>query len=383
MKVLVAIDSFKGSISSIEGSKGISEGIREVDQEAEIVTLPLADGGEGTVEALVYATNGDYRTKTVVGPLGGKIDAVYGILRGGKTAVIEIATACGLPLVPTHKRNPMIATTYGVGELILDAIESGCRDFVIGLGGSATNDGGVGMLQALGYSFLNQQGEEVGFGGRHLFDIHQIDSSGVHPKLNECTFRVACDVDNPLYGPDGASHIFGPQKGATPEMVEMLDQGLKRFAQVVQTQLNVEINHIKGGGAAGGLGAAFAGFLKGQLQSGIEIVMDFIELEKKIQGANLVITGEGKLDGQTARGKVPYGIGQVARKYSVPVIALAGATEKEAVKLNEGGITAYFSIVNAPMRLEEAMDSLVTYQNLKITAGQVYRLVQAVRLVQV
>jgi glycerate kinase len=380
MKVLIAIDSFKGSISSVEGSEAISLGIKDIYPEAEIVTFPLADGGEGTVETLVQATDGKLVKKEVMGPLKEKVEAIYGILGDGKTAVIEVAAACGLPLVPYNQRNPFVTTTYGVGELISDAIEKGCREFVIGLGGSATNDAGVGMLQALGFRFLNRLNEEVGLGAQALPDILGIDLSHVQTKLKECTFRVACDVNNPLYGPDGATHVFGPQKGATPKMIEQLDLGLKHFAEVVFYELDADIHNIAGAGAAGGLGAAFSGFLHAHLQSGIELVLEIIEMEKSMQGVDFVITGEGKLDGQTSMGKAPLGVAQLAQKHEIPVLALAGGITEETAALNKLGVTSYFSIVNAPMTLEEAMDSKVTYNNLRSTTNQLFRLLQAVRI---
>ncbi|WKA56988.1 glycerate kinase [Planococcus shenhongbingii] len=381
MKVLIAIDSFKGSISSIEGSEAISAGIKEVYPEAQIVILPLADGGEGTVEALIRATDGNLVEKEVMGPLKEKVTAVYGILGDGKTAVIETAAACGLPLVPSNQRNPLLTTTYGVGELIADAIDKGCREFVIGLGGSATNDAGIGMLQALGFRFYNEHNKEVGIDGQALADICRLDLEHVNDKLKECTFRIACDVKNPLYGPMGAAYIFGPQKGATPEMVKQLDEGLKHFADLVQDELGVDINQIEGAGAAGGLGAAFSGFINGQLQSGIDLVLEIIDMEKSMEGADFVITGEGKLDGQTSMGKAPLGVAQLAQKQGIPVIALAGGITEETAALNELGITSYFSIMNAPMSLEEAMDSNVAYSNLRTTATQLFRLIQAVQMV--
>lgn len=379
MKVLIAIDSFKGSISSIEGSEAISLGIKEVYPEADIVTLPLADGGEGTVDALVQATGGKRVEKEVTGPLKEKVNAAYGILGGGKTAVIEVAAACGLPLVPDSQRNPLLTTTYGVGELLSDAIEKGCRDFVIGLGGSATNDAGIGMLQALGFRFLNLQNEEVGLGAQALHDIWKIDLSQVHTKLKECTFKVACDVNNPLYGPNGAAHIFGPQKGAAPDMVKQLDKGLEHFAEIVFQALGTDIHNTPGAGAAGGLGAAFSGFLSAHLQSGTQLVLDIVGMEKNMQGADFVITGEGKLDGQTSMGKAPLGVAQLAQKHTIPVLALAGGITEETAALNKLGVTSYFSIVNAPMMLEEAMDPKVAYHNLKSTTNQLFRLLQAVR----
>ncbi len=379
MKVLIAIDSFKGSISSLKGSEAISLGIQDIYPDANILPLPLADGGEGTVETLVQATGGNLVNKEVMGPLKEKVDAIYGILGDGKTAVIEVAAACGLPLVPNNERNPLITTTYGVGELISDAIEKGCREFVIGLGGSATNDAGIGMLQALGFRFLNEEKEEVGLDARSLRDIWSIDLSQIHSKLKECTFRVACDVNNPLYGPDGASHVFGPQKGATPEMIKQLDEGMRHFAEIVNYDLDKDIHNISGAGAAGGLGAAFAGFLNAQLQSGIELVLDIIEMDKKMQDVDFVITGEGKLDGQTSMGKAPLGVAQLARKHSIPTIALAGGVSKETATLNEMGITSYFSIVNAPMSLDEAMDPQITFDNLRLRTNQLFRLIHAVR----
>ncbi|MED3789187.1 glycerate kinase [Peribacillus frigoritolerans] len=374
MKILIAIDSFKGSISSTEGSEAIALGISDVYPEAEIVMLPLADGGEGTVEALVQSTKGQFIQKEVTGPLNEKVDAVYGILGDGQTAVIEVAAACGLPLVPSDKRNPLVTTTYGVGELICDAIEKGCREFIIGLGGSATNDAGIGMLQALGFSFLDPYNQEVSVGGKELQNIDKVDVTNVHSMLKDCTFRVACDVNNLLYGTNGAAYIFAPQKGATEEMVKELDEGLEHFAQIALHELNIDIHHIAGAGAAGGLGAAFAGFLHAHLQSGIQLVLDVIEMEDKMRGVNFVITGEGKIDGQTSMGKAPLGIAQVAHKHHIPVIALAGGITEEISTLNELGITACFSIVNAPMSLKKAMDSKVTFDNLRFTTRQLMQL---------
>lgn len=377
MNILIAIDSLKGSLSSMEAGQAIAEGINEVSPASHVNVLPLADGGEGTVEALVTATNGKFVTTTVTGPLYEKIEATYGILGDQQTAVIEIAAACGLPLLPIEKRNPYVTTSYGVGELILDAIGRGCRKFVVGLGGSATNDAGVGMLQALGFHFLDKHGDEVGFGGLALNNIAHIDSSDAEPKLKECTFRIACDVNNPLYGPTGASYIFGPQKGATPEMVEKLDKSLQHFAQVVKKQQGIDLQQIPGSGAAGGLGAAFASFLNGSLQSGIEIVLEIIQLEATLDQVDLVFTGEGKLDGQTAMGKAPLGVAKAAKKHNIPVIALGGGVTKEAVNLHEYGVTSLFPIVSGPMSLEEAMNSKTTFYHLKTTASQIMRLIQA------
>ncbi|TYR81492.1 glycerate kinase [Priestia megaterium] len=379
MKVLIAIDSFKGSISSKEASKAISTGIKDVYPDAEIVMIPLADGGEGTVEALIEATGGQAVKKEVMGPLRERVAAVYGILGDGKTAVIEAAAACGLPLVPADKRDPSVTTTYGVGELLRDALEKGCREFVIGLGGSATNDGGVGMLQALGFRFLNDRHEEVGLGGKELKQIRKIDMSQVHPALKECTFNVACDVQNVLYGPMGAAYVFGPQKGAAPQMVKELDEGLEHFAQIVLKELQMDIHNRSGAGAAGGLGAAFAGFLKAQLQSGIQLVLETVQMEEKMKDADFVLTGEGKLDSQTSMGKAPLGVAQLAEKHHIPVIALAGGITEETAALNKLGITSYFSIMNAPMTLEEALDATVAFTNLHVTTSQLFRLIKAIK----
>lgn len=378
MKIIIAIDSFKGSLSSIEASEAITSGMRAVDPDAEIVTLPLADGGEGTVAAFIQATGGKEITTNVTGPLGKKVEAVYGILTDEKTAVIEVAAACGLPLLAPEQQNPMVTTTHGVGELILSAIDRGCRNFIIGLGGSATTDAGVGMLQALGFRFLDNRNKDVGFGGKALRDIASIDTRQANPRLEACTFQLACDVTNPLYGSHGAATIFGPQKGASKSEINMLDQGLKHFAHVAWKELGKEIHALEGAGAAGGLGAAFSGFLDAELQSGSELIIEAIHLEDHLKNADLVITGEGKLDSQTAMGKGPIGVAKIAAKHHVPVIALAGAVTEEAAKLNELGITAFFPILSAPMSINEAMNPKTTYNHLKVTAGQILRLVKRV-----
>jgi glycerate 2-kinase len=379
MKVLVAIDSYKGSISSFEGSKAISLGIQDVYPDCEITEIPLADGGEGTVEALVSAVNGNFIRKTVTGPLGEKIEADYGILGNSRTAVIEVASACGLTLVPFEQRNPLITTTFGVGELICDAMEKGCREFIIGLGGGSTNDAGIGMLQALGYHFLKENNEEVTFGGKELKHIRSIDRSKVHALLEECTFKVACDVNNPLYGSNGAAFVFGPQKGGTTEIVLELDQGLESFSKVVLQELGKNINQIPGAGAAGGLGAAFAGFLRADLQSGIQLVMGILRMEEKMRNVDIVITGEGKLDGQTFMGKAPFGVAQLAHRFNIPVITLVGGMTRDVSQLNSLGMTSIFSIMNEPMSVENAMDFQTTFDNLRLTTNQLFRLIQVIR----
>jgi glycerate 2-kinase len=373
MNILIAMDSLKGSLSSMEANKAVAEGFLHVNSDWRIQTVPVADGGEGTVEALVYATNGDFIEAVVTGPLGKPVQATYGILGNKVTAVIEVAEACGLPLLTKEQLNPLITTTYGVGELIKDAMEKGCSDFIIGLGGSATNDAGAGMLQALGYQFFNHDGALIGFGGAELKTIAKVDASNVSEKVKSANFHVACDVNNPLYGPNGAAFIYGPQKGAAPDIVEELDNGLRHFAGVTLEQAGVDLQQISGAGAAGGLGAAFAGFLNGKLESGVELVLEQTQLEKKLKGVDFVITGEGKLDGQTSMGKAPAGIAREAAKHSIPVIALAGDISEGSPSLYESGITAYFTIVSGPVTLEEAMRPEVTLENLRRTAEQIGR----------
>jgi glycerate 2-kinase len=370
LNILVAMDSLKGSLSSNEANKSIVEGLLQVSSDFNIVTVPIADGGEGTVEALVHATNGHFFEKVVTGPLGQSVNARYGILGDKTTAVIEVAEACGLPLLSVEERNPLFTTSFGVGELILEAMEKGCHEFIIGLGGSATNDAGVGMLQALGFQFFNQDGALVGFGGAELKNIARIDLSAVPKKVVDLKFRVACDVNNPLYGVNGAAYIFGPQKGATPEIVKELDDGLRSFAAVVLEQAGKDLQRISGAGAAGGLGAAFAGFLQADVESGVQLILDYVELEEKLQGVNLTITGEGKLDGQTSMGKAPAGIAHLSKKHGIPVIALAGDISEGNPSLHESGITSYFTIVSGPVDLETAMDPEVTRLNLRRTAEQ-------------
>ncbi|MDM5330080.1 glycerate kinase [Neobacillus sp. CF12] len=378
MNILVAMDSLKGSLSSFEANKAIAEGFSAVSSDFNIVTVPIADGGEGTVEALVHATNGHFIEKVVTGPLGHPVNARFGILGDKTTAVIEIAEACGLPLLSVEQRNPLYTTSFGVGELILDAAEKGCHDIIIGLGGSATNDAGVGMLQALGYQFFNQEGDLIGFGGVELKKIARIDGSAVPNQVKDLKFRVACDVNNPLYGLNGAAYIYGPQKGATPEIVKALDEGLTNFAAMVLEQIGKDLQDISGAGAAGGLGAAFAGFLDAELESGVQLILDYARLEEKLQGVNLTITGEGKLDGQTSMGKAPAGIAQLSKKSGIPVIALAGDITEGNPSLHESGISSFFTIVSGPVDLETAMDLEVTRLNLKRTAEQIGRLLKMV-----
>ena len=375
MKIVVAMDSLKGSLTSIEAGEAIRKGILNVDASANVVVKPLADGGEGTTEALVSGMGGVLCTQRVTGPIGLAVEATYGILPDQNMAVIEMAQAAGLPSVPKEKRNPLYTTTYGVGEMIKACIEKGCRKFIVGIGGSATNDAGIGMLKALGYRFLDSKGQDVGEGGQVLERVHHIDETNVLAELKVCEFQVACDVNNPLYGPNGAAFIYGPQKGATPEIVAHLDAGLKHFAKVTSDFLGEDFSQVKGAGAAGGLGFGFMAFLGGKLESGIQIILKETQLEEAIKDADLVITGEGRLDDQTAMGKAPIGVAKLAKKYNLPVIGLAGALAQEAKKCNEEGIDAYFSIINSAMSLEEAMNRENALKNMTQTTEQIFRLV--------
>lgn len=376
MKVVISIDSLKGSLSSIEAAKAIEKGILNVDNNIDIEIMPLADGGEGTVEALVQGMNGEELTINVTGPINKKVNAKYGILKDTNTAIIEMAQASGLPLVPAELRNPLNTTTYGVGEIIKEAIERGCRNFIVGIGGSATNDAGVGMLQALGYEFYDENNNLLGLGGKILNQIKSIKIDNRLKDLDKCDFKIACDVNNPLYGTNGAAYIYGPQKGANKEIVEELDRGLINFAEVVKKELNKDIAHIEGVGAAGGLGFAFLAFLNSKLESGIKIILDEINLEEVIKDADFVITGEGRLDNQTAMGKAPIGVAKLAKKYGTKVIAIAGCTTDDAVKCNEEGIDAYFSIVNSAMTIEEAMDKENAKRNMTSTTEQIFNLIK-------
>ena len=383
MKVGVAIDSFKGSLSSMEAGQAIAEGVKRVYQNAEVVVRPLADGGEGTVEALVEGMGGIFVTKEVTGPLGEKVEAVYGIIESkddlSKTAIIEMSAAAGITLVPEESRNPMNTTTFGVGELILDAIERGCRHFIVGIGGSATNDGGVGMLQALGYDFLTREGKSISYGGNGLRELARIEESNVHPILKECTFKVACDVTNPLCGENGSSAIFSPQKGATPEMVQELDRLLLHYAELSKGIHSHADRFYPGTGAAGGMGFAFLTYTNATLESGIQIVLTETKLEELIATADVVVTGEGRLDGQTALGKAPIGVAALAKKYQKKVLAFAGAVTLDAKECNQHGIDAFFPILREVVTLKEAMNKEVAHQNMMDTVEQVFRVVEMMK----
>ncbi|KIL35685.1 glycerate kinase [Cohnella kolymensis] len=355
MKIVLAPDSYKGSITAKEACNAMEEGIRRVLPDAEIIHHPMADGGEGTVQSLVDATGGTIYEATVMNPIGEPVAAKYGVLGDRLTAVIEMAEASGLYLIPADRRNPMITTTYGTGELIMDAVNRGCRKFIIGLGGSATNDGGTGMAQALGIRFLDGMGQELPGGGGSLNRLYQIDMSGLDPRIRQCSFTAACDVDNPLYGSNGASSVYGPQKGASPEMIAALDDNLRHLAAIIEKCLGKSIANVPGAGAAGGLGAGIVAFLKGVMQKGVDIVIEATGLEAKLRDAHLVLCGEGQCDAQTALGKTPFGVAQLASKRSVPVILIAGSVGQGAETLYKHGVTSIFSMVNGPLSLEAAM----------------------------
>ncbi|MCL5982045.1 MAG: glycerate kinase [Firmicutes bacterium] len=355
MKIVVATDSFKGSLSATEVCQAIKKGILRADPACQVETLPIADGGEGTLEAMKLSSGGEMISVPCVNPLGAKIRGKYLILADGKTAVIEMAQAAGLCLIAREQQNPLYTTTYGVGEIILAALDSGYRKFIVCIGGSATVDAGIGMLQALGFRFLNKAGEEIASGGLAIANLRKIEVSGADKRLPECSFQVACDVDNLICGPRGAARVFAPQKGATPGMVEILEDNLRHFSEIVNSDLGIDISDVKGGGAAGGIGASLFAFLNAQLVSGVELVLDSMDFSTKLQGADLIITGEGQLDEQTAYGKVPMGVARRAKEKGLPVIALAGAIGTDYANLSPLGIDAAVSIVNRPMSLEEAM----------------------------
>lgn len=375
MKVVVAIDSLKGSLSSLEAGHAISEGIHKVFPKAEVTVRPLADGGEGTVEALTLGMNGHLEKVIVTGPLGRPVEAIYGILEKSKTVIMEMSAAAGITLVDEQERNPLNTTTYGVGEMIKDAIEKGCRHFIMGIGGSATNDGGIGMLQALGYGILDKEGKQVSFGAKGLKEIDRITDDFVIPELKECSFRVACDVTNTLCGELGCSAIFGPQKGATPDMIEQMDKWLIHYAKLTEEKYPKANRNHAGTGAAGGLGFAFLSYTNAVLESGIKIILEETRLEEYVKAADLVVTGEGRLDAQTVMGKAPVGVAEIAKKYGKKVIAFSGCVTEDAVECNNHGIDAYFPILRSVVSLEEAMDSKNARKNMVETVEQVFRLI--------
>lgn len=377
MKIVIAIDSLKGSLSSLEAGKAIENGIYNVYPEAEVKIRPLADGGEGTVEALALGMGGRMETIMVTGPAGKPVNATYGIIENSNTAIIEMSSAAGITLVAGEEKNPLHTTTYGVGEMIQDAIEKGCRKFIVGIGGSATNDCGIGMLQALGFEFLDKNGCQVSLGAKGLKDIVDIQIKNCMAELADCEFKVACDVTNPLCGPKGCSAIYGPQKGATPDMILEMDQWLKDFADLAKKQFPKADRFKEGTGAAGGLGFAFLAFTNAVLQSGISIVLEETKLESYIKDADVVITGEGCLDQQTAMGKAPIGVAQIAKKHNKMVLAFAGCVTEDAYLCNENGIDAYFPILQGIVSLEEALNKKTASHNMTKTVEQAFRLIKS------
>lgn len=371
MKVLVALDSFKGSLSSVEAGEAVKCGVLRVCPDAECTVRPLADGGEGTVDALNVALGGSLRRVTVTGPAGTPVEAVYSL--AGDMAVMEMASAAGITLVPDEERNPLTATTFGVGEMIADAVRAGARRFVIGIGGSATNDGGAGMLQALGFSLCDADGNEIARGGAALKNVCTIDATHAMPELAHCEFKIACDVTNPLCGENGASAVFGPQKGATPAMVAELDAALANFADAAG---KCDDARYPGAGAAGGLGFAFKAFLGGELKRGIEIVLDVTRFAEYAAAADVVVTGEGRLDAQTAMGKAPVGVAAVAKRFGKKVVAFAGALGEGAEAVNAHGIDAFFPILRSITTLEAALDKATAAANLSATVEQVFRVLK-------
>lgn len=377
MNIVIAIDSFKGCISSVDSGRLLKQAIEDVYPDDAVSVFPLADGGEGTVDAMTQGLNGRIVKVPVTGPLGTKIESRYGLLPDTNTAVIEMADASGLPLVPPEKRNPLHTTTYGLGELILAAIDAGCRHFIIGIGGSATNDCGLGMLTALGFRFLKADGSRAGVAGGDLADVAQIDARQADSRLQDCTFEIACDVTNPLCGPEGCSNVFGPQKGATQEIVARMDGDIHHFAQLAEKACGIKGQEMPGAGAAGGLGFAFHTFLHGTLTPGIALILSAIGIKEALSKADLLVTGEGRMDKQTAMGKGPAGVAQLAKSCQPRclTVALCGCAAPDAPRVNQHGIDAYFPILHAPMTLQEAMDRATTEQNLCQTVQQVMHLI--------
>ncbi|MFA7075693.1 MAG: glycerate kinase [Candidatus Izemoplasmatales bacterium] len=378
MKFIVATDSFKGSISSVELVAVISNRIKERFPDASIIKIPIADGGEGTIDSLITNNNGKKVYLEVTDPLFRKIQTYYGILNDG-TAIIEIAKASGLTLLDKTERNPLNTTTYGVGEIIKDALDKGVKKFIVGIGGSATNDAGIGMLNSLGIKFFDKDKKPVPPVGKSLNNIEYIELDNFDIRLKKCQFLIACDVDNPLFGINGASYIYGPQKGANTEIVKTLDLGLNHFNSLVENKLNIYNSKVPGSGAAGGLGYAFLTFFNAELKPGIDIVLEKVNIESHAQDADFIITGEGKIDMQSAMGKVLSGIGRIGIKYHVPVIALAGNVDYSAKIMHEKGITSMFSIINKPMSFKEAINKKRTISLVENTMEEILWLINSIK----
>lgn len=374
-KTVLAIDSFKGCLTSAEAEAAAAEGVHAALPECEVIRIPVADGGEGMLDVLIAATHGKSISVQAHGPLMELREARYGISGDGQTAFIEMAAISGLPLVAPEKRNPMQTTTFGTGELIRDALQRGCRHFIIGLGGSATNDAGLGMLRALGFRFPDKTGNVSGYGGQMMGKVDSIDTSSVHPLLSGCTFTAACDVRNPFYGTDGAAYVFAPQKGADATMIEALDAGMRHLAAVIFRTTGKDISSCPGAGAAGGMGGSLSAFLNAELKPGIQLLLEMQNFAEQIKDADLIITGEGKSDRQTVMGKVPYGILTEARKQHIPVVLIAGGIEDTDI-LTRAGFHGIFSITPSPVVLEQAMQPEFARMNIRRTVEQICRIIR-------
>lgn len=370
--IVLAPDSFKESMTAKEVCEAMERGIRKANSQIRCIHVPMADGGEGTMQSLVDATGGRVYSKEVVGPLGNNVVAEYGILGNGEIGVIEMASASGIHLVDSEKRNPLITTTFGTGQLIKACLDKGVKKLLIGIGGSATNDGGAGFIQALGGRLLDENGDDLSYGGGALAKLHTIDLSNLDERLKYVSVEVACDVNNPLCGKEGASYVFGPQKGATREMIEILDQNLSHYAEVIKEQLGKDVISKAGAGAAGGLGAGLMAFLDVKLKSGIEMVIEYANLEEKVRDADMVWTGEGSIDFQTQYGKTPLGVAMIAKKYNKPVIALAGRVGNDIDVLYDKGIDAIFGIMRGVTSIEESL--VKGPENVEKTSENIIRL---------
>ena len=369
MKIVIAPDSYKESLSALEVATAIEQGFREIFPDAHYVKLPVADGGEGTVEAMVAATQGGIIKVRVTGPLGENVEGFYGLSGDEQSAFIEMAAASGLEMVAPSSRNPLKTTSWGTGELIRHALDAGVKHIIIGIGGSATNDGGAGMVQALGAKLLDAEDNPIGMGGGELEKLARIDISELDTRLANCRIEVACDVTNPLTGKEGASAVFGPQKGATPEMIARLDESLAHYAKIIARDLDIDVLNLEGGGAAGGMGAALYAFCGAELRQGIEIVTDALHLDNHVADADLVITGEGRIDSQTIHGKVPVGVAKVAKRYNKPVIGIAGSLTADVGVVHEHGIDAVFSVIYTVCTLEEALKN--AEENVRMAARNI------------
>lgn len=374
-KTIIAPDSFKGSLTSTEVASAIEKGIKKIYPYCEVVKIPIADGGEGTMNTLLSALKGEKTKVMVHDPLMRPIEVEYGLLDNGKTAVIEMAVSSGITLLCKQEQNPSATTSFGTGEIIKDALKLGCRSFMIGIGGSATNDAGTGMLRALGYRFLDKNGEETDGTGKSLHSIYSIDKSGRMPELKDANFTIACDVNNPFSGSNGAAYVYAPQKGANKQMVAKLDEGLESLRKLIEAETGIDLNTVSGAGAAGGLGGGFVAFLNARLKPGIEMILEAVDFDKHLQNANLVITGEGKIDRQTGMGKAASGVLDAAKKRNIPVIAIGGSIE-DVENLNKRGFLSVFSIVPYPISLEEAMQKENSRENTTQITEQIMRTIK-------